>query len=248
MERWNWIPVFFIQLCNFISGVSDHHRLQQKHSGVSNPSSDHWPRRNVGVQGLDQRRPRLPQVQRHHQRLVWKDGEWHKITLLILWVLHRDGDVISGSFILFCWHPEPPAPTSAPKLMEKRSKQLIVMPMVSYRGDGPITSTKLLYKPVDNGDSWSSIIGKAKIFSLDQCLSAKTNININEKNKNRKSFSWFHLTFLCLYFSLQWKGAHYIDEPEAFDTVSCTCPAESIWRGRRGRTRARRHHGNRLSW
>ncbi|XP_008332303.1 tyrosine-protein kinase receptor Tie-1 isoform X2 [Cynoglossus semilaevis] len=53
---------------------------------------------------------------------------------------------------------EPPAPTSAPKLMEKRSKQLIVMPMVSYRGDGPITSTKLLYKPVDNGDSWSSII------------------------------------------------------------------------------------------
>ncbi|KAG7272151.1 hypothetical protein CRUP_010220, partial [Coryphaenoides rupestris] len=32
------------------------------------------------------------------------------------------------------------------------------MPMNSHRGDGPILSTKLLYKPMDNGDSWSSII------------------------------------------------------------------------------------------
>ncbi len=33
-------------------------------------------------------------------------------------------------------------------------------------GDGPIISTKLLYKPVDTEDSWSSIIGNfAKIIS-----------------------------------------------------------------------------------
>ncbi|XP_039984349.1 tyrosine-protein kinase receptor Tie-1 isoform X3 [Xiphias gladius] len=53
---------------------------------------------------------------------------------------------------------EPPVPTTAPKLLEKRSKQLLVMPVVSHRGDGPIVSTRLLYKPVENGLSWSSII------------------------------------------------------------------------------------------
>ncbi|XP_034737582.1 tyrosine-protein kinase receptor Tie-1 isoform X2 [Etheostoma cragini] len=53
---------------------------------------------------------------------------------------------------------EPPVPTTAPKLLEKRSKQLLVMPVDSHRGDGPISSTRLLYKPVENGDSWSSII------------------------------------------------------------------------------------------
>ncbi|XP_059197536.1 tyrosine-protein kinase receptor Tie-1 isoform X2 [Centropristis striata] len=52
---------------------------------------------------------------------------------------------------------EPPVPTSAPKLLEKRSKQLTVMPMVSHKGDGPIVSIRLLYKPV-HLDSWSSII------------------------------------------------------------------------------------------
>ncbi|XP_018549530.1 tyrosine-protein kinase receptor Tie-1 isoform X3 [Lates calcarifer] len=52
----------------------------------------------------------------------------------------------------------PPVPTTAPKLLEKRSKQLLVMPVDSYRGDGPIVSTRLLYKPVKTGDSWSSII------------------------------------------------------------------------------------------
>ncbi|KAM9762107.1 tyrosine-protein kinase receptor Tie-1 isoform 2-T2 [Menidia menidia] len=53
---------------------------------------------------------------------------------------------------------EPPVPTTAPKLLQKRSKQLLVMPAESYRGDGPIISTRLIYKPVENGDSWSSII------------------------------------------------------------------------------------------
>uniref|UniRef100_A0A3Q2NP85 Tyrosine-protein kinase receptor Tie-1 n=1 Tax=Fundulus heteroclitus TaxID=8078 RepID=A0A3Q2NP85_FUNHE len=52
----------------------------------------------------------------------------------------------------------PPVPTTAPKLLEKRSKQLLVMPLESHKGDGPIVSTRLLYKPVQNGDSWSSII------------------------------------------------------------------------------------------
>ncbi|KAM7409782.1 hypothetical protein PAMA_001328 [Pampus argenteus] len=53
---------------------------------------------------------------------------------------------------------EPPVPTTAPKLIKKKSKQLVVMPVDSHRGDGPIVSTRLLYKPEENGDSWSSII------------------------------------------------------------------------------------------
>ncbi|XP_073332351.1 tyrosine-protein kinase receptor Tie-1 isoform X2 [Pagrus major] len=52
---------------------------------------------------------------------------------------------------------EPPVPITAPKLLEKRSKQLLVKPMDAHRGDGPILSIRLLYKPVENGDSWSSI-------------------------------------------------------------------------------------------
>ncbi|KAJ7986271.1 hypothetical protein DPEC_G00338210 [Dallia pectoralis] len=53
---------------------------------------------------------------------------------------------------------EPPYPSTPAKLLEKRSRQLVVMPMESYIGDGPIESIKLLYKPMDSGDSWSSII------------------------------------------------------------------------------------------
>ncbi|XP_037530469.1 tyrosine-protein kinase receptor Tie-1 [Nematolebias whitei] len=53
---------------------------------------------------------------------------------------------------------EPPVPTTAPELLKKSSKQLVVRPVKSHRGDGPIISTRLLYKPVENGNSWSSII------------------------------------------------------------------------------------------
>ncbi|XP_029285806.1 tyrosine-protein kinase receptor Tie-1 isoform X3 [Cottoperca gobio] len=67
-----------------------------------------------------------------------------------------NGGQDSGKFNLTI--KEPPVPSTAPKLLEKRSKQLLVMPVDSHRGDGPIVSTRLLYKPVENGDSWSSII------------------------------------------------------------------------------------------
>ncbi|KAJ8376269.1 hypothetical protein SKAU_G00068490 [Synaphobranchus kaupii] len=53
---------------------------------------------------------------------------------------------------------EPPCPSTPPTLLEKRSKQLVVRPVVTYKGDGPIVSTKLLYKPMETGVSWSSII------------------------------------------------------------------------------------------
>ncbi|XP_026003110.1 tyrosine-protein kinase receptor Tie-1 isoform X2 [Astatotilapia calliptera] len=54
----------------------------------------------------------------------------------------------------------PPMPITAPKLLEKRSKQLLVMPVYTSVGDGPIISIRVLYKPVENKneDLWSSII------------------------------------------------------------------------------------------
>uniref|UniRef100_A0A671T2G7 receptor protein-tyrosine kinase n=1 Tax=Sinocyclocheilus anshuiensis TaxID=1608454 RepID=A0A671T2G7_9TELE len=59
---------------------------------------------------------------------------------------------------------EPPYPTTAPKLLSRSSKQLVVKPVDTYAGDSPIISTKLLYKPVDTEDSWSSII----VYGSDQ--------------------------------------------------------------------------------
>lgn len=64
-------------------------------------------------------------------------------------------------YFFFCYSSEPPVPTTVPKLLEKRSKQLLVLPGDTYRGDGPILFTKILYKPEKNGNSWSSIIGKS---------------------------------------------------------------------------------------
>lgn len=65
--------------------------------------------------------------------------------------------------------PEPPVPTTAPTLLEKRSKQLLVRPVDSHRGDGPITSTKVLYMPAQNANSWSSIIGKQAEMPFGKC-------------------------------------------------------------------------------
>uniref|UniRef100_A0A674P3V8 receptor protein-tyrosine kinase n=1 Tax=Takifugu rubripes TaxID=31033 RepID=A0A674P3V8_TAKRU len=48
---------------------------------------------------------------------------------------------------------EPPVPTTVPKLLEKRSKQLLVLPGETYRGDGPIIFTKILYTPENNEGS-----------------------------------------------------------------------------------------------
>lgn len=65
------------------------------------------------------------------------------------------------NYTLWCASLEPPVPTTVPKLLEKRSKQLLVLPGETYRGDGPIIFTKILYTPENNGGSSSSIIGKS---------------------------------------------------------------------------------------
>ncbi|NXE86071.1 TIE1 kinase, partial [Menura novaehollandiae] len=52
----------------------------------------------------------------------------------------------------------PPAPLSAPRLLAKQSRQLVVSPVDCFSGDGPITSIKLFYKPKDDNSAWSSIV------------------------------------------------------------------------------------------
>lgn len=53
----------------------------------------------------------------------------------------------------------PPVPLSAPRLLAKQSRQLVVSPVDSFSGDGPLTSIKLFYKPKDDNSAWSSIVG-----------------------------------------------------------------------------------------
>ncbi|KAF7711842.1 tyrosine-protein kinase receptor Tie-1 [Silurus meridionalis] len=53
---------------------------------------------------------------------------------------------------------EPPCPTTPPKLIGKDSKQLILKPLEKYKGDGPILSVKIHYKPMESENPWASII------------------------------------------------------------------------------------------
>lgn len=54
----------------------------------------------------------------------------------------------------------PPVPLTAPRLLAKQSRQLVVSPLVSYSGDGPITSVRLHYQPQDSAVAWSAIVGE----------------------------------------------------------------------------------------
>lgn len=56
-------------------------------------------------------------------------------------------------------HQVPPVPLTAPRLLAKQSRQLVVSPVDCFSGDGPITSIKLFYKPKDDNSAWSSIVG-----------------------------------------------------------------------------------------
>lgn len=51
-------------------------------------------------------------------------------------------------------------PLSAPRLLAKQSRQLLVSPLVSFSGDGPIASVRLHYRPQDSTMAWSTIVGE----------------------------------------------------------------------------------------
>ncbi|XP_053431817.1 tyrosine-protein kinase receptor Tie-1 isoform X2 [Nycticebus coucang] len=52
----------------------------------------------------------------------------------------------------------PPVPLDAPQLLAKQSRQLVVSPLVSFSGDGPISSVRLHYRPQDSTMAWSAIV------------------------------------------------------------------------------------------
>ncbi|KAK2106582.1 Tyrosine-protein kinase receptor Tie-1 [Saguinus oedipus] len=54
--------------------------------------------------------------------------------------------------------PLPPMPLAAPRLLAKQSRQLVVSPLVSFSGDGPISSVRLHYRPQDSTMAWSAIV------------------------------------------------------------------------------------------
>ncbi|TRY59220.1 hypothetical protein DNTS_014616 [Danionella cerebrum] len=81
-----------------------------------------------------------------------------------LWECRVSTNGGQDSFKFILTVKEPPYPTTAPKLLLRSSRQLVVKPVDAYAGDGPIVSTKLLYKPVGAEDSWSSIF----VYGSDQ--------------------------------------------------------------------------------
>ncbi|XP_062252184.1 tyrosine-protein kinase receptor Tie-1 isoform X3 [Platichthys flesus] len=104
---------------------------------------------------------------------------------------------------------EPPVPIAAPKLLEKSSKQLLVMPVDAHiRGDGPIISTRLLYKPVENGDSWSSII----VYSEKEPI---TLMNLEPSTRYR----------VCVQLSRPGEGGEGEPGPEAIMETDCPGPS-----------------------
>ncbi|XP_075037813.1 tyrosine-protein kinase receptor Tie-1 isoform X2 [Mixophyes fleayi] len=52
----------------------------------------------------------------------------------------------------------PPEPLEPPRLLDRRSRQLILAPLHHFKGDGPISSIKLLYRPKESRSAWSNII------------------------------------------------------------------------------------------
>lgn len=54
----------------------------------------------------------------------------------------------------------PPVARTAPRLLAKQSRQLVVSPLVSFSGDGPIASVRLHYRPQDSTMDWSAIVGE----------------------------------------------------------------------------------------
>lgn len=85
-------------------------------------------------------------------------------------------------------------PITAPKLLEKRSKQLLVMPVYTSVGDGPIISIRVLYKPVENKneDLWSSIIGIREKHSCSHAVS------LYQKEEQSQIIIFFTFSFIAL--------------------------------------------------
>lgn len=54
----------------------------------------------------------------------------------------------------------PPVALTAPRLLAKQSRQLVVSPLVSFSGDGPIASVRLHYRSQDSTRAWSTIVGE----------------------------------------------------------------------------------------
>ncbi|KAM9686748.1 tyrosine-protein kinase receptor Tie-1 isoform 2-T2 [Trichechus inunguis] len=52
----------------------------------------------------------------------------------------------------------PPVPLTAPRLLAKQSRQLVVSPLVLFSGDGPISSVRLHYRPQHSTMAWSTIV------------------------------------------------------------------------------------------
>ncbi|KAM4722947.1 tyrosine-protein kinase receptor Tie-1 [Rhinophrynus dorsalis] len=76
----------------------------------------------------------------------------------------------------------PPVPLEPPLLLDKRSRQLIIDPLRSFSGDGPITSIKLLYRPQHGKSKWLHILGQQNdnitILNLEPLTSYEVRVQL----------------------------------------------------------------------
>uniref|UniRef100_A0A8D0DY58 Tyrosine-protein kinase receptor Tie-1 n=1 Tax=Salvator merianae TaxID=96440 RepID=A0A8D0DY58_SALMN len=52
----------------------------------------------------------------------------------------------------------PPVPLNPPRLLAKKSRELVIFPVENFAGDGPIISVKVLYKPEIGNYQWLSVV------------------------------------------------------------------------------------------
>ncbi|XP_059776507.1 tyrosine-protein kinase receptor Tie-1 isoform X2 [Balaenoptera ricei] len=99
---------------------------------------------NVKAQGVPRSKPKI--------RVVF-DAQKTESALI-----SNDGRVLSGPCLTPSLLAVPPVPLTAPRLLAKQSRQLVVSPLVSFSGDGPIASVRLHYRPQDSTMAWSTIV------------------------------------------------------------------------------------------
>lgn len=105
----------------------------------------------------------------------------------------------------------PPVPLTAPRLLAKHSRQLVVSPLVSYSGDGPITSVRLHYRPQDSTMAWSAIV-----------VDPSENVTL----MNLRSRTGYHV---CMQLSRPGEGGEGAWGPPALMTTDCPEPSLQPW-------------------
>ncbi|KAM6220143.1 tyrosine-protein kinase receptor Tie-1 [Rhynchocyon petersi] len=105
----------------------------------------------------------------------------------------------------------PPVALTAPQLLAKHSRQLVVSPLVLFSGDGPISSVRLHYQPQQSNLAWSTIVVDPSENVTLVNLRPKTGYNV------------------CVQLSRPGEGGEGIWGPSTLMTTDCPEPSVQPW-------------------